>query len=327
MKNLIKKIRDIYGQEFVPLHRPIFDQEEKNRLLNCIDSNFVSSVGQYVIDFESSLSEFTGAKYCAATVNGTSGLHAALCAIGVTRGDEVLTQALTFVATSNAISYCEARPVYIDVDLDTLGLSPEALLKWLEQNVVVTDDGTAINKITEARVSACLPMHTFGLPCRIQEISDICKSYNIPLVEDSAEALGSYVGEQHVGTFGNCGVVSFNGNKIITTGGGGMFLSNDLTLFEKVKKQTTTSKVEHEYEYYHDQVGFNYRMPNLNAALGMAQMDKLDKIITMKSKIASKYRDFFDGSQWKFIEPLAGTTSNFGLMQFFASLATHEINC
>ncbi len=313
MKNLIKKIRDIYGQDFVPLHRPIFDEEEKNRLLNCIDSNFVSSVGQYVIDFETNLSEFTGAKFSAATVNGTSGLHAALLATGVRCGDEVLTQALTFVATSNAISYCSARPVFIDVDLDTLGLSPEALLTWLKQNVVVTDDGLAINKITKARVSACLPMHTFGLPCRIQEITDICGSYNIPLVEDSAEALGSYVGTQHVGTFGNCSVISFNGNKIITTGGGGMFLTSDFTLYEKVKKQTTTSKVEHEYEYYHDQVGFNYRMPNLNAALGIAQMSKLDRILEIKGKIAAKYREFFDGSQWKFIEPLEGTTSNFWL--------------
>lgn len=311
-KKLKSFLKDIYGAEDVLLHRPIFFGNEKQYLSECIESNFVSSVGARVIEFETNIANFVGASNGIATVNGTLALHAALLVCGVKRGDEVISQALTFVATSNAITYTGATPVFVDVDIDTLGMSPTALRSWLKKNTH-RRSGETYNKTSGARISACVPMHTFGLPCRIKEIADICKEYNLVLIEDSAESLGSYVDNLHTGSFGACSIFSFNGNKIITTGGGGMIVTNNKIIAQKAKHLTTTSKIGHAYEYFHDEVGYNYRLPNLNAALGVAQMENIYQILKSKRKIASKYRKFCSQNDLNFIEPIENTTSNFWL--------------
>ena len=312
LEQLVTAIRQVFGEGDIPLHRPVFEANERKYVLECIDSNFVSSVGARVTELERRLSDFTGAACGVATVNGTAALHSALKLVGVKRGDEVLTQALTFVATCNAIDYQGARPVFIDVDEDTLGMSPVALKRWLKANTLYTVHGP-INRLTGARIAACLPMHTFGLPCRITDIADICQQFAIPLVEDAAESLGSFVNGKHTGTFGQVSTISFNGNKIITTGGGGMILTNDVELAASAKHLTTTAKVQHAWEFEHDQVGFNYRMPNLNAALGCAQMDVLPEILCIKAEVAEYYRVFCRSNGLKFIEPIDGAVANFWL--------------
>ena len=246
--------REIFGSGFIPLHRPIFEGNERQYLIDCIDSNFVSSVGKKVTEFEEKVAKFTGTKYAVATVNGTAALHVAIELAGVKPGDEIISQALTFIATCNAISYAGAKPVFVDVDVDTMGLSPLALKRFLEENAEKKKNGT-FNKITGKKISACLPMHTFGFPCRIAEISDICADWNIALIEDAAESLGSYAGSFHTGTFASMATLSFNGNKIITTGGGGMIITNDAELAKRAKHITTTAKVPHPYEFVHDQIG------------------------------------------------------------------------
>ena len=306
---LVGFVKSIYGESFVPLHRPVFEGNEKKYLLECIDSNFVSSVGSLVTKFENSMAIFTGSTFGIATVNGTSALHTALMAVGVQPGDEVITQALTFVATPNAISYCRAEPVFVDVDSDTLGLSPYALRAWLEKNTKQVH-GQSFNKKTNSRVVACVPMHTFGIPARILEIKSICDEFNLQLIEDAAESLGSYVGNTHTGKFGAAAAFSFNGNKILTTGGGGMITTSDKKISERCKHLTTTAKKPHHYEYVHDEVGYNYRMPNLNAALGVAQLEKLNHMLKIKADIAEKYRRFCDYIDIHFVEALEGTTSN-----------------
>jgi perosamine synthetase len=311
-KSLSKLIRDIFGDGDIPLHRPVFEGNEKVYVSECIDTNFVSSVGSRVKDFETSCMNFTNAKYAVATVNGTSALHAALLVAGVQESDEVITQALTFVATCNAITYCGARPVFIDVDIDTMGLSPEALDKWLSLNVVKRD-GCAYNRKTGARVSACVPMHTFGIPLRIASVVDICKSYGIRVVEDAAESLGSFVGKKHTGLFGDLGTLSFNGNKVITTGGGGMILTDDRVAAQRALHLTTTAKIPHSYEFIHDEVGYNYRLPNINAALGCAQMERLQDMLVIKSKIADEYRSFCATHALHFVEGITGSTPNYWL--------------
>lgn len=235
VETTIKCVRAIYGESFLPLHRPVFEGKEKQYLVDCIDSNFVSSVGAKVIEFEQQIAAFTGSRYAVATVNGTAALHVALLLAGVERGDEVISQALTFIATCNALSYAGARPVFVDVDLDTLGMSPDALRRFLATHAEVRD-GDAWNKTTGRRISACVPMHTFGLPCRIEEIVAICDDYGIAVVEDAAESLGSYVGSRHTGTFGKLATLSFNGNKVITTGGGGMIITDDEVLAKRAKQ-------------------------------------------------------------------------------------------
>ena len=270
--------RKIYGDGFITLHRPVFEGNERKYLVNCIDSNFVSSVGEKVNQFEKDIAKYTGSKYAIATVNGTAALHIAIELAGVKPGDEVISQALTFIATCNAISYTGAKPTFIDVDIDTMGMSPLALKKFLETNCK-KKDGKVVNKTSGKRIGACIPMHTFGFPCRIEEISEICSSWDIPLIEDAAESLGSYVNKKHTGTFGAIGTLSFNGNKVITTGGGGMIITNNSDLAVRAKHITTTAKVPHPYEFIHDQMGYNYRMPNLNAALGCAQMERLDDFL------------------------------------------------
>ena len=310
--SFIEKSKLIYGEDFIPLHRPIFEGNEKQYLVDCIDSNFVSSVGAKVTELEEKVAEYTGSRYAVATVNGTAALHVAIELVGVKPGDEVITQSLTFIATCNAISYAGARPLFVDVDLDTMGLSPAALKNFLEQNTEIRADGT-FNKTTGKRISACIPMHTFGFPCRITEIAEICADWNIALIEDAAESLGSFVGTQHTGTFASMGTLSFNGNKIITTGGGGMIITDDIDLAKKAKHITTTAKVPHSYEFVHDKVGYNYRMPNLNAALGSAQMERLEEFLEAKLKLANQWSAFFDKRGINFVKPVNGNKANYWL--------------
>ena len=283
--DLILFIRNIYQTDaFIPLHEPRFFGNEKAYVAECIDSTFVSSVGKFVDQFETMMAEFTGAKYAIATVNGTAALHIALKLSGVENGCEVITQPLTFIATCNAISYCGATPVFVDVDRDTLGMSPESLKSFLNDVAVRRPDGT-YNKNTGKKIGAVVPMHTFGHPCRIDLISDICHEYNIPLVEDAAESLGSYYQGKHTGTFGLISAFSFNGNKTITTGGGGMIITDNEQIAKHAKHITTTAKIPHAYEYVHDEIGYNYRLPNINAALGCAQMENLTEILQKKQQV------------------------------------------
>ncbi|QDA55869.1 LegC family aminotransferase [Thermomonas aquatica] len=306
---LVAHVRALYGEGFIPLHRPVFEGNERRYLVDCIDSNFVSSVGAKVAEFEQQVAAFTGAKYAIATVNGTAALHVALQLARVQRGDEVISQALTFVATCNALRYAGADAVFIDVDLDTLGLSPLALRRWLSANAEVRE-GRAFNRTTGRRIAACVPMHTFGFPLRIAEVVAVCDEYGIPVVEDAAESLGSYVGGRHTGTFGKLATLSFNGNKTITTGGGGMIVTDDEVLARRAKHITTTAKIPHPYEFVHDEVGYNYRLPNLNAALGCAQMERLPEMLAAKAEVARRYAGFFEASGVRFVQPIEGATAN-----------------
>jgi aminotransferase in exopolysaccharide biosynthesis len=299
----------IYGNDFIPLHRPVFEGNERQYLVNCIDSNFVSSVGAKVSELEEAVARFTGSKYAIATVNGTAALHIAIELAGVKPGDEVISQALTFIATCNAISYAGAKPLFVDVDLDTMGLSPASLQGFLEKNAEKRSSG-AFNKLSGKRISACVPMHTFGFPCRIEEIALICDDWGIALVEDTAESLGSYVGNRHTGTFGSMATLSFNGNKVITTGGGGMIITDESELAKRAKHITTTAKVPHPYEFVHDEIGYNYRMPNLNAALGCAQMERLVDILAIKRKLADQWGAFFDQNDVRSVRAIDGNKAN-----------------
>jgi len=307
--SFVEQVRRIYGDDFIPLHRPVFEGNERQYLIDCIDSNFVSSVGEKVTEFEEKIAEFTGSKYAVATVNGTAALHVAIELAGVKPGDEVISQALTFIATCNAISYAGAKPLFIDVDVDTMGLSPAALRRFLEENAQKRASGT-FNKISGKKISACVPMHTFGFPCRIAEIAEICDDWDIPLIEDAAESLGSSVGSRHTGTFASMGTLSFNGNKVITTGGGGMIITDDSELAKRAKYITTTAKVPHPYEFFHDEIGYNYRMPNLNAALGCAQMERLGDFLTLKTQLANQWDDFFDERNASFVKAIEGNSAN-----------------
>ena len=305
----IAQAKSIFGTDFIPLHRPVFNGNEREYLIDCIESNFVSSVGPKVTEFEEKVARFTGSKHAIATVNGTAALHVAIELVGVKPGDEVISQALTFIATCNAISYAGAKPLFIDVDLDTMGLSPSALKIFLKANAKKTVNGT-FNKISGKRISACLPMHTFGFPCRIDEINDICSDWNIPLIEDAAESLGSYVGSYHTGTFGSMSTLSFNGNKVITTGGGGMIITDDSELARHAKHITTTAKIPHPYEFIHDAIGYNYRMPNLNAALGCAQMESLGDFLAIKAQLANQWNSFFKERDVIFVNSVDENKSN-----------------
>lgn len=327
---LIAGIRAIFGPGPVPLHRPVFEGPERRWLVDCIDSNFVSSVGARVTEFEERVAAFTEVGFAVATVNGTAALHVALQLAGVTADTEVLTQALTFVATCNAVRYAGAWPVFVDVDRDTLGLSPVALRAFLERCAERRSEGT-FNRTTGRRLAACVPMHTFGLPCRIAEIIMICEEWGIPVVEDAAESLGSWVceadglapspptfpreggggsGWRHTGTFGRLGTLSFNGNKIITTGGGGMILTDDPDLAARAKHLTTTAKIPHPYEFVHDETGYNFRLPNLNAALGCAQMERLPEMLAVKAEIARRYAALLAEGPIRLIPPPPGTRPN-----------------
>lgn len=325
---LIDFIKNLYGnKDFIPLHAPVFMGNEKQYVNECIDTTFVSSVGKFVDRFEEMIQEYTGTAKAVACVNGTNALHLALLLSGVKQGEEVLTQSLTFIATCNAIAYSGAEPVFIDVDRETLGLSPKALRTWLEENTLMQTPDTepvevsnisraklCINKKTGRRIAACVPMHTFGHPCRIDEIIEICSEYHIAVVEDAAESIGSLCKGKHTGTFGKVGVLSFNGNKTITTGGGGMLLFQDKELGKLAKHLTTQAKVPHSWEFVHDHVGYNYRMPNINAALGCAQMEQLEAFITNKRETAKKYQAFFAGmDEIEFFTEPKNSRSNYWL--------------
>ena len=306
-------IHQLYGtQDFVPLSVPKFIGKEKEYLAECIDSTYVSSVGPFVDRFEEEIARYTGAARAVVCVNGTSALHMALMLAGVERGEEVLTQSLTFIATCNAISYTGAHPVFIDVDRETLGLSPDALSAWLEKYATITGSGCR-NRRTGRRLKACVPMHTFGHPARITEIAAICEKWGLELFEDAAESIGSRFRGRHTGTFGKVGALSFNGNKTLTTGGGGMLLFNDPELGARAKHLTTQAKVPHRWEFRHDAIGYNYRMPNINAALGCAQLEQLDTLIESKREVAAAYARFFEGSGLQFVREPADCFSNYWL--------------
>ncbi len=313
-QDIIDFIRGLYQTtEFIPLHEPKFVGNEKAYVIDCIDSTFVSSVGKYVDRFEQMMADYTGAKYAVATVNGTAALHVALKLVGVSQGDEVITQPLSFVATCNAISYCGAKPVFVDVDRDTLGMNPDSLRSFLFAHATQAST-VCINKTTGRKISAVVPMHTFGHPCRIDEIAKICEEFGIPLIEDAAESLGSYYQGRHTGTFGKLAAFSFNGNKTITTGGGGMIITDDEAIAKRAKHITTTAKQPHPFEFVHDEIGYNYRLPNINAALGCAQMENLTRLLENKRSIASSYADFFgSSSNATFVVEPAQSTSNYWL--------------
>lgn len=286
-------VHQLFGtEETVPLHAPLFIGNEKKYLNECIDTTFVSSVGKFVDRFEEEIAAYTGAKKAVVCVSGTNALHMAMMLVGVEREDEVLTQALTFIATCNAISYIGAHPVFIDVDMETLGLSPNAVKAWLEKNAELKN-GICYNKRTGRRIKACVPMHTFGHPVKIDELVQICNEWHIELVEDAAESIGSLYKGKHTGTFGKVGAISFNGNKTITTGGGGMLLFQDEELGKFAKHLTTQAKVPHRWAFVHDHIGYNYRMPNINAALGCAQLENLERYVENKRETAQIYADFF----------------------------------
>lgn len=311
---IVDFIKSLYPDEkSVPLHAPVFIGNEKKYLSECIDSSYVSYVGGFVTKFENMMSIYTGAKYAVATVNGTCALHAALVVSGVKQNDDVITQPLTFIATVNAIKYAGANPVFVDVDRSTLGIFPEKLQGFFEKHTIIKNDGNCYNKISGNIIKACIPMHTFGHPVEIDEIVDICNKHNVMVIEDAAESLGSFYKNRHTGIFGNVGILSFNGNKTITTGGGGMVLTNDENTALRLKHITTTAKKPHKWDFIHDEVGYNYRMPNLNATVGCAQMESIDKYIESKRELAFIYKDFFDRLGISFFTEPKNCTSNYWL--------------
>lgn len=312
-KDVVEFIKTLYHDEkFIPLHAPVFQGNEKKYVDDCIDSTFVSSVGEYVNKFEEMICSYTKAKYAIATTNGTSALHMALMLVGVEKDTEVLSQALTFVATANAISYVGASPVFIDSGKNNLGMCPKSLEEFLMTYAEVAGE-YSVNKITKKRISACVPMHVFGHPVDIDEIHRICNKFKIPLVEDAAESLGSFYKGEHTGLKGDVGILSFNGNKIVTCGGGGMIITSNEHLAKKAKHLTTTAKQPHKWEFYHDEVGYNYRLPNLNAALACAQMELLPAFVENKRKTASEYRNYFSKTNIHFMDEPAESQSNFWL--------------
>lgn len=296
--DFVKFIRDWYQtKEFIPLHEPRFKGIDRQYVMDAIDSTFVSSIGEYVNRFEKELAAYLHTGYAVVTVNGTAALQIALQLAGVRQKDEVITQPLTFVATANAIAYNNASPVFVDVNQETLGLCPDALERFFDQNANKNEQGT-FNKKTGKRIAAIVPMHTFGHPCRMEQILELGDFWKIPVVEDAAESMGSTRLTKHCATFGKLGVLSFNGNKTITCGGGGAIITNDKALAQRAKHLTTTAKIDHKWEFIHDEIGYNYRMPNLNAALACAQLEQLDDILKDKRELANAYGDFFKEAGW-----------------------------
>lgn len=311
--DFIQFVKGLYNDDkLIPLHSPRLIGNEKKYLNNCIDSTFVSSVGSYVEKLEKKIAQYTGAKYAVLTTNGTSALHISLILAGVKQNEEVITQSLNFVASCNAISYCKAKPIFIDVDTDTMGLSYSALKIFLENHTTIKNK-QCINKKTKRIIKACIPMHSYGHPCRIDEIKKLLKKYHIFLIEDAAESLGSFYKNKHTGTYGKLGVFSFNGNKIITSGGGGCIITNIKFLAKKAKHLTTTAKVSHKWNYVHDMVGYNYRMPNLNAALLLAQLENLNFFLKQKRKLAMRYKFFLKKKDYIFFKEPKNSKSNYWL--------------
>ncbi len=312
-KDFIDFVKKIYGsKEFIPLHEPKFIGNEKKYLNKCIDSTFVSSVGGFVNELEDKIAKYTGSKYAIATSNGTAALHTSLILANIGKDDEVITQPLNFIAACNAISYCSAAPIFVDVEKETMGLSPSALKFFLETNTTVKNK-QCINNKTNKIIKACISMHSYGHPCKIDKIKALCDDYHIFLIEDAAESLGSFYKNKHTGTFGQLGTISFNGNKIITAGGGGCIVTNNYTLAKKAKHLTTTAKIPHKWDFYHDVVGYNYRMPNLNAALLVAQLEKLEDFIIIKRDLAKKYEIFCEDKDYSFFKEPKSSKSNYWL--------------
>lgn len=321
---IIRFVRDYFGtNEFIPLHAPVFPGREKEYVTDTIESTFVSSVGAYVDRFEQDMARYTGSPKAVATVNGTAALHIALKLAGVEAGDLVITQPLTFVATCNAIAYCNAEPVFIDVDRNTLGLSATAMEAWLEEHAKLDSEGVCRTLADNKVVRACVPMHTFGHPVDLDGLMSVTRRWNIALVEDAAESLGSYYKGKHTGTFGALGTLSFNGNKIMTTGGGGMILAGE-ALATRAKHLTTTAKKPHPFEYIHDELGYNYRLPNLNAALGCAQLEQLVTFIEAKRALAAAYEEFFSDTDLEFVKEPANCRSNYWLNAVICEDRTHR---
>jgi aminotransferase in exopolysaccharide biosynthesis len=313
INNLVEFIRDTYKtNEFIALHEPSFNGNELSYVTDAIKSTYVSSVGKFVDEFEEGIERYTGSPGAVSTVNGTAALHASMHVAGVKSGEAVITQALTFVATCNAIHHMGAQPVFVDVSKNTMGLCPRALEVFLEEHAILEEDGAYL-KLSSKRIRAVIPMHTYGHPVELDELVLICKKWKLVLIEDAAESLGSYYKGQHTGTFGDFGAISFNGNKIITTGGGGMVLCASKDSKLTVKHLTTTAKVAHSYEFFHDVAGFNYRMPNLNAALGVGQLEVLNSHLLKKRQLAMHYKAFFAGSNYAFFDEPVDTKSNFWL--------------
>ncbi|MHC8865848.1 LegC family aminotransferase [Arenicellales bacterium IMCC57338] len=318
---LVAKVREIYcTDQFIPLHAPRLGETEKSYVIDAIDSTFVSSVGKNVVEFEEAIAKYTGARFAVAVSSGTAALHVALHAIGVRAGDEVITTPLTFVATCNAISYCGGSPIFVDVDRSTLGLSSDSLAQFLEEYAEVRDDGLCWNRFSEKVIRACVPVHNLGHPAQVEKIITICERYNIPVIEDAAESLGSYSGDTHTGRLGSLGTLSFNGNKIITTGGGGAIITDSERLKERVKHLTTTAKQPHPYLFIHDEIGFNYRLPNLNAALGLAQIEQLEHFVLQKRQLSSVYAEWLDDyADIRFFSEPAEARSNYWLNAILVS--------
>lgn len=313
-KKLIDLVRDIYAtKEFIPLHAPSFTGNEKVYLNETIDSTFVSSVGKFVDQFEQEIAGYTGAGRAVATVNGTAALHTALYLADVKPGDLVLTQALTFVATCNALYHLGAKPVFIDIEHGSFSLCPVAAQNWLAENAKLNEQGLCIHNASGVAIKAILPMHTFGHPAQLDELLTVAQRWNLCLIEDAAESLGSWYKGKHTGTIGRFAALSFNGNKVITTGGGGMLLCREDSDAKRAKHVTTTAKLPHPYEFYHDEPGFNYRMPNLNAALGCAQLEKIGPILHSKRQIAERYQAFFTDTDFRFVQEPDYSRSNYWL--------------
>lgn len=311
---LIKLVQNIYStNEFIPLHAPSFSGNEQKYVTETITSTFVSSVGKFVDEFEQKVQQVTGSAKAIATVNGTAALHSALYLANVRAGDLVITQALTFVATCNALYHMGAKPIFIDIERKAFGLCPVATEQWLSENAFIDEQGQCRHKDSKAAIKAVMPMHTFGHPVQIDELLTVCQNWNLTLIEDAAESLGSYYKDKHTGTLGRFGALSFNGNKVITTGGGGMILCQNQEDGFRAKHITTTAKVPHPYEFYHDEAGFNYRMPNLNAALGCAQIEQLEAKLASKRLIAEQYLQFFENTDYCFVVEPEYARSNYWL--------------
>lgn len=310
---LIQAVRERFpGDGFVPLHAPVFGGNEKAYLSECIDSTFVSSVGPFVDRFERMMEEITGSKFAIATMNGTAALHMTLILAGVRDGDEVITQPLTFVATCNAIAYQRAHPIFLDVDRDTLGLSPDAVADFLESHAEMRD-GQCFNRGTGRRIRAMVPMHTFGIASRIEKLIEIGERWNIVVIEDAAEAIGSTWKGKALGTFAPLSAFSFNGNKIVTSGGGGCVVTDSPEIARLAKHLTTTAKSPHAWEFSHDQVGYNYRLPNINAALACAQLEQLPGFLAKKRELSRFYADVCQKAGLTFLSEPVGGESNFWL--------------
>jgi len=313
-KDILAFIKNQFdGEDFIPLHSPIFRGNEKKYLEECIDSTYVSSIGSFVDKFEKLMDDITQTNSTTAVVNGTAALQVGLKLVGVKENDEVITQALTFVATANSISYNNAHPIFLDVDYDTMGLSPKAVSDFLDEFGELRDDG-CYNKVSGRRISACLPMHTFGFPVHLDKLIKVCNIWEIPIVEDAAESLGSLYRGMPTGSFGEVGAFSFNGNKIVTAGGGGAITTKNTFLGDRAKFLTTTAKEPHKYEFIHNEIGYNYRMPNINAALACAQIEQLPPFLESKRNLANDYRNFFAEKGIKFRTEAKGTRANYWLM-------------